>query len=954
LKAIAILLLLLFSISTYGQLNQFNQTNFTIEDGLPSNECHDAIQDPKGYIWIATDRGLVKYDGYEFKTYGISEGLGDISCLKLTPDNKGNIWISTVGKKIYCYLINEDKIVPYKYQIKLDHYLKSSLNILVEEVDNQGSLLFNVRWFGFVKIDEKGNVKILSQEQKNYYTLKGDKGIYITQTGQNNAFKVEDGKSDINNLLGFNPKEIIRYNYFSIHNINQSEAVISFNKKRYFYFKEKLQTFHEDIEIKDLEVLSDGQILTAHIFEKGLRSYENLVALKKNKFTQVLDETSITNIFKDRQNNLLITTMNKGVFYFRKSNFYSIKKFEGSSIKELTTKESNLLFIKDKREVIEYNAKDNGSSKLFTAELEANDVLYLSKQKKVVLGELVSRIFDQNGKAEILSTFKKNIALNRLIQIDSTTIVGLSSTTFSLFDKNSMKLKYSSFDKFDYKRFLTACKAIDNKLFLGSNDGLYTFDGINLSKIDNPQPIFSYRINDILPYNDKYVLASLGGGIAIWDGNKEVKTITKANGLVSDNIERLYIDKNKVIYACLKNGFSIVTISGNDIKIQNYTKGNGLPSAMINDIILHDKKIFIACEKGLYYLQNNNEVEKNFQPFIESIATNDKYFKSNILPTSFNSNENNIVINYKTLDFARSNGLEYSYTIDNINWVTTTSTKALLTGLTPKSYTFSLRSRNMDGEWSPITKYGFTIHPAWWQTIWFRLFLGSLLAYGAYVLYQKRMKKLSKENEAKYELLELERSALQAQMNPHFIYNCLNSIQNFIMKNDKLKAMDYLSNFAKLIRQNLSASASSNITLDQEISILENYLHLEQMRFDHSFDFKINVDPNLDMHMMKIPPLLIQPFVENAILHGIKDVNYKGLIQIDFLKKEDKINIIIKDNGIGLKEKSKSVNSHKSMGVAITKKRLDYLNANNIDSSLVYNDNIEIGTEVSITIFPIV
>lgn len=208
---------------------------------------------------------------------------------------------------------------------------------------------------------------------------------------------------------------------------------------------------------------------------------------------------------------------------------------------------------------------------------------------------------------------------------------------------------------------------------------------------------------------------------------------------------------------------------------------------------------------------------------------------------------------------------------------------------------------------------------------------------------------MQKENKIQKELIALERSALQAQMNPHFIFNCLNSIQNYIMRNDKDMAMDYLGRFATLIRQYLNTSTRDLVTLDDEISMLTNYLHLEQMRFNQSFEYHFQVDKNIDPTEITLPPLLIQPFVENAILHGMTSITNGGQINIGISKKENQLQITIKDNGKGF-DKNKNTGMRKSLGIAITQKRLQYINDHAEGNYAISTRSDESGTEINITV----
>lgn len=270
--------------------------------------------------------------------------------------------------------------------------------------------------------------------------------------------------------------------------------------------------------------------------------------------------------------------------------------------------------------------------------------------------------------------------------------------------------------------------------------------------------------------------------------------------------------------------------------------------------------------------------------------------------------------------------------------------------LQPNKYILQVKGMNSDGRWVNQIQFPFTISPPWYQTIWFTMLftfcVGSLII----LLYKWRIRQIKHKYTIQTEISNLQRSALQAQMNPHFIFNCLNSIQNFIMQNEKLEAMDYLNRFANLIRQNLDASTSSTILLLDELDMLKNYIELEQMRFNHAFDYAINIGDKLDIGSIYIPPLLIQPFVENAILHGVAGIEQRGKIQIDISKEHQYLYIQILDNGRGINENQKS-KIHKSHAMKITSQRLDYINS---AKDKLYNINTtssEKGTHITISVY---
>jgi len=204
----------------------------------------------------------------------------------------------------------------------------------------------------------------------------------------------------------------------------------------------------------------------------------------------------------------------------------------------------------------------------------------------------------------------------------------------------------------------------------------------------------------------------------------------------------------------------------------------------------------------------------------------------------------------------------------------------------------------------------------------------------------------------------MEMQALRAQMNPHFIFNSLNSINRFILQNNRAQASEYLIKFSKLVRMILQNSQASFISLESELESLNLYLDLEAVRFEHRFSYKISYPKDMDIEVLKVPPLLIQPFTENAIWHGLMHREDKGQLDIDVSEENDHLYIKITDNGIGRKKAaeltSKSATKHKSMGLRITADRIAMLEKTNGSESpvkiidLENEDGSAAGTEVII------
>ena len=246
-----------------------------------------------------------------------------------------------------------------------------------------------------------------------------------------------------------------------------------------------------------------------------------------------------------------------------------------------------------------------------------------------------------------------------------------------------------------------------------------------------------------------------------------------------------------------------------------------------------------------------------------------------------------------------------------------------------------MQAQNEDGQWGPPARWPFEIRPPWWATWWFRVLAGATLVVALvlaiWVFFRNRLRAIRREAAEREKVRELETAALRAQMNPHFIFNCLQAIQSFIAQNDRDAAASYLARFAKLVRLALHSSVEGHHTLAEEMAMLENYLYLEQLRFKGKFEFTVRAEAGVDTEEVSLPPLLVQPFVENAIIHGLQGRQNGGHVEVVFSINQESLEVQVIDNGQGFSKKEKENDEtglHKSVGMMLTQKRLDLLAGN--------------------------
>jgi LytS/YehU family sensor histidine kinase len=295
------------------------------------------------------------------------------------------------------------------------------------------------------------------------------------------------------------------------------------------------------------------------------------------------------------------------------------------------------------------------------------------------------------------------------------------------------------------------------------------------------------------------------------------------------------------------------------------------------------------------------------------------------------------------------------------SWVYTSATQNLNTSFKPGKFTFEVEAQNSNGVWGTPATLAFTVDPPYWQRIWF-IILFTLLASGfLYLIYYIRLSELKKRNELISNINLYKQQSLRQQMNPHFIFNTLNSIQYYILEKDTISSHKYLTKFARLMRFTLDNSLHSAIPLRDELESLRLYLELEALRLQGKFTYDIDYQNNESVLDIKIPTLMIQPFVENAIWHGIMlKPDKSGHVQVTISDMETSVLCTIEDNGVGREQARKiqetSNKAHRSRGFQITQQRIDLLNSMygqkfNIQIVDLYShDGTPQGTRVTINI----
>ena len=689
---------------------------------------------------------------------------------------------------------------------------------------------------------------------------------------------------------------------------------------------------------------SDGSILMTVNAGKnlGLLRFRSLEHFQRNEFDNLLPGQLVDIVLRDREGGWWVSST-AGVFYCKNPALELYDTADGlpdDDVRTLTSDGRDKMYAGLGQLDIAVFQRDEGQP-----ELLPRPPIYemLALRYDTLTGRLWSSqnlCFWENGRWTFAGrTFKgKRIAFTSVKKI-TTDPIGThwwASGSHSFFSIDPRSGIVSSIGDFlpDMRTFSVTPDREGNH-WVTTMDGLrlYRNGQCELPPFHHPALRFQARNVEFLPIvaGGGMVIALRGGGLLMREKDGIFTHLTTHEGLTSDVLSDLDITPAGEIYACSNTGLNILTrqLDGH-WKIENLTTKHGLPSNQVNDVLLLGDEIWVATDRGIARFRESLKPAPMPAPVLEKFSVNnrDMVFSPGVRLTY---RQSNISLRFFALHFRSGGDIPYRYRLlgGDTSFVYTHTREVNFANLSPGKYTFEVQAQNEDGQWSEPSRWAFDIRPPWWATWWFRTLVGATLAVALWLFYQSRLRAVRQEAALREKVHAMETSALRAQMNPHFIFNSLQAIQAFIATNDRDAATVYLARFAKLVRLALHGSVDGYHSLADEMAMLENYLYLEQLRFGGTFTFCIRAEAGLDPEELTLPPLLVQPFVENALWHGLKGKKSDGVIEVLFTRQGDLLEVSVTDNGTGFagdKDASTAAaRPYKSMGMMLTQKRLNLL-----------------------------
>lgn len=495
--------------------------------------------------------------------------------------------------------------------------------------------------------------------------------------------------------------------------------------------------------------------------------------------------------------------------------------------------------------------------------------------------------------------------------------------------------------RFDPRRNQLLCATFGHGLLLVNLEGK-VLERIH-QQPDGKRGLSSNNIMCVVPISaDTLLLGTYGGGLNILNRRSgQIQALTTANGLSNDVVYGVLIDSRGSWWMSSNRGLMIYT-PGSSL-VHSLTQSSRIQSLEFNEgtfLKTRDGRLWFGGINGINYFRPE-ALRINATPpgtAITGLRVMERTFPFDSFyhlgkPILLRHNQNFLRIDFTGLSFVNSAQNRFQYKLEGLDetWIEAGDNRsAAYTNLPPGNYTFMVKSCNDDGIWSSDSAMLYIqIQPPYWRTWWFLLLV--LILFFSALLLVFRIRTSTLRRNYQLSLAETELKALRGQMNPHFIFNSINSIQYYVLNKSPGEAYSYLAKFSSLMRQILQNSRFSFIPLDQELQSLETYLELEKLRLDGNLDYSITLDQSLRGAQVMIPSMIIQPYVENAILHGLTPLqDVRPHLSITMEQTENHIYCVVQDNGIG-REQSRILNSlrrsrHESTGMSVTRQRLEMLN----------------------------
>ena len=873
-------------------------------------------QDRDGNIWIASSYGIEMFDGNTFTQFTVDDGLASYHHYKLHKDQKGNIWFIGSDKLMSYYDIEQKEIRPYAFNDSIKKHIPYGFTFELFVQDSIVSLYSLYGKMSFVNgnpiLPENPTRQTITidvpaeGEVRASFMRKGGEGKPTGQTYLDLSALGYDYSLDSTIVLSGNISQI------GIHPLAEDEIYLHADRWLLKITPEGITSRRMDDLILDVD-LYNGKLLVAMV-RKGLEQIDRSDLSHQFSFHR---KEIVSGIFVDNENSLWVSIYGKFLCYYPASQFthVSLTDYEDILLNSVPY-DNKLVTVSADGDVYALDPVTHQSETLVDGDTLPGSVGYLGNLDDDHL------IFTRSyGKALHVSTRRfvplenDEYLLGNSAPVNDTLRLGIYRGHLKLYDSKNLEVLYS-YDLEGAGRVSEVLVTPDGNFLTHGNGGLcgLTFDdtmGVSLEVIYADITVRrSYQHGDSIFLVDEMRGLFLHTSDTFARFHPEHLRGIKPSGCVILN-DDLWLSSYQGLYA-----YNMKTQ-----ELQEYSLYHGLESLRLRNVFLTvDSSIWVETDTGF----DRFDPEKGTQAYVPGIVIDSLVVDGVNQDTTVFSHDAKLYQFHFTGFCLRCRSeirFEYRLVGQDDAWISSAEGIATYHKLPPKQYRFEVRMVTPDDEYSEVIAFPFEVSSPFYTKAWFIIVCVVLLLLISGLIYWLRLRALKKHHHLVSELQNNQQRMIGMQMNPHFIFNSLNSIQTYIFRNDAREANNYIVKFGKLMRTYLNNSAHEKISLSQEITSLQEYIELENLRLKEGVSISFDLQGIDQPETISIPIFFLQPILENAVWHGIAATETPGQINVRVSLREAAVRFEVRDNGNGLNENTLN-KSHRIRSTQINKKRL--------------------------------
>ena len=939
-------LILASFLHSHGQ--EFSYTQYNVKDGLAGSVVYCAAEDKDGFLWFGTESGLSRFDGTHFRNFTTANGLPDNEIIKLFVDSRNRIWVVPFRNAI-CYYLKG--VLHNQDNDPVLHQLSIFSEITAIQEDRYGDIVM-VEDHAVHVLHPDERIETISKVGGSQVRTPIGGGLtkerLFTFFSYDSLFKLRQYTLDQHGLVytGRRPFAGMSVNMSLLSpnlNIYQDHDTLYFEPSSGKRFNLIIPHFYNALSKIDDSLFTINTTNGAAMY--NLRTRKQAALFLKGQ--------SVNAVMRDSEGSYWFMCAGSGVFRigslgFRNISFGDTNHLSVTCIQNIGNVfyvgtergglwKSDMAMARISRQSIRWHSSFLGRI-LAIEPMGRNKLLVGTDGGLILLDHLRKDSLLSYFAVKTITSSKGGLLVGTMQKVEMIAGHDLLHTTMIWLGRSTCSYKE------------------DSMYYIGTFNGLYSIvPGGKARYWGDANPVFKSRVVAISKGEDGTIwVGTSGSGIAgIKDGRLRY-SLKENNGLTS-NICRTVFTSGTDIWVGTDKGLNRVHPVGANFRITTYGRMDGLSSDIINVLFVRNEDVYVGSASGITHFNTHKAAENSFcKLHVTSFQAAGHSWGYDTSGLVLPHRESAIRVDFVGISYRSAGDITYRYRLNGLNtsWQTTRETFLSYPTLPSGSYELEIVATNKFGVQSEPIRIAFVVQKLLWERGWFIFLAGVLSAGLIWLLVWVRIRQLHRKNAEKigirHRMAELEQMSLRAQMNPHFIFNSLNSIQKYVMEKDIRGANKFITDFSRLIRLTLEITSKSKISLDEEVRYISNYLELEKVRFGNTFQYEVAIADGIDRMTYHIPSMLLQPYVENSIRHGLRyREDDKGVVLIRFVENASHLVCTIEDNGVGRRQaqefKSLSPIEYQSRGMNLTARRMEMMNQGRAAHILIEVEDIETG-----------